>query len=97
MKSIQKAIVAGNLLALSAALLAQTVMTQGEVRNVDKATRKITLKHDEIKNLDMPAMTMVFVVKEAAMLEKVKPGDRVQFHAENEDGKLTVTDIQPSK
>jgi Cu/Ag efflux protein CusF len=97
MKSIQKAIVAGTLLALSAALFAQPVMTEGEVRKVDKETQKITLKHDEIKNLDMPAMTMVFVVKEVAMLDKVKPGDKVQFRAENEDGKYTVTAIQPAK
>jgi Cu(I)/Ag(I) efflux system protein CusF len=42
-------------------------------------------------------MTMVFAVKEAAMLDKVKPGDKVQFRAENEGGKYTVTDIQPAK
>jgi Cu(I)/Ag(I) efflux system protein CusF len=54
MKSIRKAIIAGSELVMSTALFAQTVMTEGEVRKIDKETRKITLKHDEIKNLDMP-------------------------------------------
>jgi Cu(I)/Ag(I) efflux system periplasmic protein CusF len=72
-------------------------MTEGEVRKVDAAARKITLKHGPIKNLDMPAMTMVFDVPDAALLAKVKAGDKVRFVAANPGGKLTVTDIQPVK
>lgn len=91
----------GALLALAAgfgsAVYAQVPMTDGEVRKVDKDNQKITLKHGEIKNLDMPAMTMVFNVKDASMLDKVKPGDRVQFRAASESGKFTVTEIQPAK
>ena len=49
-------------------------MTEGEVRKIDKEARKITLKHGDIKNLDMPGMTMVFQVKDAALLDKVKAG-----------------------
>jgi len=70
-------------------------MTEGEVRKIDKEGKKITLKHGPIKNLDMPAMTMVFVAAEPALLEKVKVGDKVRFAATNPGGKLTVTDIQP--
>ena len=33
--------------------------TEGEVRKVDKAAGKITVKHGPIANLDMPGMTMV--------------------------------------
>jgi len=66
------------------------------VRKVDRDAGKITLKHGEIKNLDMPAMTMVFRVADPAMLDKVKPGDKVQFAAAKQDGKLTVTDIKPA-
>jgi Cu/Ag efflux protein CusF len=45
----------------------------------------------------MPAMTMVFVVKDKAMIDKLKTGDRVRFKAVNDGGKYTVTDIQPAK
>jgi Cu(I)/Ag(I) efflux system protein CusF len=74
-----------------------TGMIDGEVRKVDKDARKITLRHGEIKQLDMPAMTMVFPVKEPTMLDNVKAGDRVKFQAENVGGKLTVTVIEPVK
>jgi Cu/Ag efflux protein CusF len=69
-------------------------MSQGEVRKVDKENKKITLKHAEIKNLEMPGMTMVFQVKDAALLDTVKPGDKVQFKAEKAGGALVITDIQ---
>ncbi|MCW5631948.1 MAG: copper-binding protein [Rubrivivax sp.] len=71
-----------------------TEMTDGEVRKVDAEAAKITLKHAEIKSLDMPAMTMVFVVRDKAMLDKVKPGDKVKFTAVNEAGKFTITALQ---
>lgn len=73
---------------------AQTAMVDAEVRKVDKENQKITLKHGEIKNLDMPAMTMVFAVKDPAMLDQVKVGDKLQFRADNENGKFTVVEIQ---
>lgn len=72
-------------------------MTDAEVRKIDQDAGKITLKHAEIKNLDMPAMTMVFVVKDKAMIDKLKSGDKVKFKAINDAGKYTVTDIQPAK
>ncbi len=74
-----------------------TEMTNGEIRKVDKDTKKITIKHGEIKNLDMPGMTMVFQVKDPAMLDKVKAGDKVKFTAEKTGGAIVVTDIQPTK
>jgi Cu(I)/Ag(I) efflux system periplasmic protein CusF len=76
---------------------ANAQMAEGEVRRVDKDNGKITLKHGEIKNLDMPAMTMVFNVKDKALLEKIQPGDKVKFVAISEDGKYVVTDLQPAK
>jgi Cu/Ag efflux protein CusF len=72
-------------------------MTTGEVRKINKDANKITLRHGEIKNLDMPPMTMVFRVKDPAMLDKVKAGDKVQFMAENLGGALTVIAIEPVK
>jgi len=69
-------------------------LADGEVRKVDKATARITLKHAEIKNLDMPPMTMVFSVRDKSLLDAVKAGDKVKFKAISDDGKLTVTEIQ---
>ena len=72
-------------------------MTDGEVRKVDMDTKKITLKHGEIKNLGMPGMTMVFQVKDPALLDKVKVGDKVRFTAEKAGGAIVVTSIEAAK
>ena len=72
-------------------------MADGEIRKVDMENKKITIKHGEIKNLEMPGMTMVFQVKDAAMLDKVKVGDKVRFAAEKSGGAIVVTDIQRAK
>ena len=64
------------------------------MRKVDKEANQVTLKHGEIKSLDMPAMTMVFVVKDKAMLDSVKAGDKVRFKAVSDAGKFTVTEMQ---
>ena len=72
-------------------------MTEGEVRKVDKEARKITLRHAEIKNLDMPAMTMAFQVKDPAMLDRVQTGDKVRFRAEKIGAAYTVTAIEALK
>jgi Cu/Ag efflux protein CusF len=77
--------------AVSVAALAQPV--EGEVRKVDKAQAKVTLKHAEIKSLDMPPMTMVFRVKDAKMLDGLAEGTKVRFAAEKIDGQYTVTAI----
>ena len=73
---------------------AESALTQGEVRKVDKAARKITISHEPLQNLDMPAMTMVFRVKEPAMLDQVKAGDKVKFRAEKIGGAFTLTKIE---
>jgi Cu(I)/Ag(I) efflux system protein CusF len=65
--------------------------TDGEVRKIDKAQSKITLKHGEIKNLNMPGMTMVFRVKDAKLLDSLAAGDKVKFTAEQIDGNYVVT------
>lgn len=69
-------------------------MTDGEVKKIDKEAGKITIKHGQIKHLDMPGMTMVFVAKEKSLLDKVQPGDKVRFMVAYESGKMTVTNIQ---
>ena len=70
-------------------------MTDGVIRKVDKTNSKITIKHGEIKNLDMPGMTMVFQVKQPEWLDKVEIGDKVKFRAEKAGSAFVITDIQP--
>lgn len=69
------------------------VMAEGEVRKVDKDAGKLTIKHGEIKSLEMPPMTMVYRVKDPSMLDQVKAGDRVRFSAQKIGGAFTVTRI----
>ena len=98
-----KALIAAGALALCPAAYATShlpkpgVFIEAEVRKVDKDAGKVTLKHGAIANLEMPPMTMVFRVKEPAMLEQMKAGDKVRFKAEKIQGAYTVTEIGPAK
>lgn len=72
-------------------------MSDGEIRKVDKDSKKITIKHGEIKSLDMPPMTMVFQVKDAAMLDTIQAGDKVKFKVEKRLGSYVVTELLQAK
>ena len=69
-------------------------MTAGMVKKVDEKLMKVTIKHEELKNLDMPSMTMVFAIADAAMLTKLKVGSQIKFVADRVNGRLTVTEVQ---
>ena len=71
-------------------------LADGEVRRVDKDAGKITIKHGPIPSLDMPPMTMVFQVKDPALLDTVKAGDKIKFEAERIGGQYTVTRLAPA-
>ena len=80
------------------AAFAQDALTEAVVRKVDAANGKITLKHGEIRNVDMPPMTMVFPVRDKALLANVKAGDKVKFAAEKDaTGDIVVTAIEVQK
>jgi Cu(I)/Ag(I) efflux system periplasmic protein CusF len=87
------------LAALAAAALlvspafAQGEMVKGEVKKVDKAAGKVTIKHGPIKKLDMDSMTMVFRVADPSMLDKMKAGDNIEFEADRVNGAITVTKL----
>ncbi|PDT10250.1 copper-binding protein [Rhizobium sp. M1] len=68
--------------------------TKGMVNKVDTKAKKVTIKHEDLKSLDMPAMTMVFRVEDPALLEKLKEGSSIEFVAERVNGKLTVTEVK---
>jgi Cu(I)/Ag(I) efflux system periplasmic protein CusF len=83
---------------LPPAALAQSAMVDGTVRKIDQSAGKITLRHGPIKKLDMDdGMTMVFRVKDPAMLKQVKVGDKVKFDADKINGQFTVTRIEKAK
>ena len=83
---------------MPSASFAQDAMINGEVKKVDEAAKKITLKHGPIKRLGMDeGMTMVFRVQDPAMLKQVKAGDKVQFVAERGNDGIAITKIQKSK
>jgi Cu/Ag efflux protein CusF len=84
------------LLAMGAAAFAQAVngTGEGEVRKVDAPAGKVTLRHGPIDGLDMPAMTMVFRATDAAMLERLKVGDRIRFVTAREGGAFTLKSFE---
>jgi len=76
---------------------AKNTMSHGEIKKVDTANGKLTIKHGPLENLGMGAMTMVFKVKDPAMISQVKVGDKIDFVAEKIDGALTVVKLRNAK
>jgi Cu/Ag efflux protein CusF len=72
-------------------------MADGEIKKIDRDTKKMTIKHGDIKSLDMPGMTMVFQIRDTTLLEAFKAGDKVKFVAEKLDGAFVVTGMQSAK
>lgn len=74
-----------------------STLVDGVVKKVDKATGKVTVSHGPLTNLNMPAMTMVFRVKEAAWLDQMQTGGKIRFLAETIDGTLTIVRLEATK
>jgi len=87
-----------NLLAISLLLLSFCAFAnewvKGETRRVDVDNKKITIKHEELKSLDMPPMSMVFNVENSEILKGINPGDQIEFIAEQKGTKLFVKQIR---
>ena len=96
---LNAAVMAASLLLSASMAFAQAPAVKGEVKKIDEAAGKITLKHGPIKSLDMDedGMTMVFRVQDSAMLRQVKVGDKVQFEAERAAAGITIIKMQKSK
>lgn len=91
MKSLN--LIAAALIATAGAAFADEHVTRGTVTKIDTKWNKVTIDHEELKNLDMPAMKMVFQVADPAMLEGLSDGTQINFVADRVNGKLTVTEI----
>lgn len=79
------------------AVAASAAVSKGEIKKIDQDTGKLTIKHGELKNINMPAMTMVFDVSDKAALAKLKTGDKITFVAGNANGQLTAENIAVSE
>ena len=88
---------AGHAMASPSAASAEMQMIDAQVKKVDKAAGKVTLSHGPLTNLNMPAMTMVLKVSNAAWLDQMKTGDKIRFMAENVNGAITVVHFEPAK
>ena len=102
---VRLVLLAGSLCALTAQAQMEAVQAQesvsadwtaGEIRKIDKAAGKLTIRHEDIKNLNMPAMTMVFTVKDKAMLDGFNIGNKIQFMVVQSQGHLMLTDLKPN-
>ena len=73
--------------------MSSAATSKGEIKKIDLDAGKLTIRHGELKNINMPAMTMVFDVSDKAALAKLKAGDKVTFVANNTNGQLTATNV----
>lgn len=81
-------------LALSATSGLAAEFTKGKVKKLDEKAGKVTIIHEELKDLDMPAMTMVFRIGEGVDAAKLKEGSDIEFTADRVNGKITVTEVK---
>ncbi|MGV8856583.1 MAG: copper-binding protein [Devosia sp.] len=94
MKKFLSAALTALALALTASSAMASEYTMGVVKKIDLKAKKVTIIHEELKNLDMPAMTMVFKVADDAMLEQMVEGADISFVADRVGGKLTVVELK---
>lgn len=94
MKPIKHIALATALVLATATAVAAQEYTKGVVKKVNTDKGKVTVIHEEIVNLEMPAMTMVFRTANDEMLEKMSPGDNIEFVVERVNGKLTITELK---
>lgn len=72
-------------------------LSEGEVRKIDLAGQKITLRHGPLKSVGMPPMTMVFGVRNAGLQEGISVGDKVRFQVEQQGSQVVVTELQAAE
>lgn len=95
MKPIKTALATSLAIALTlVGAWAEPGYTKGVVKTVKPEDGKVTIIHEELVELEMPAMTMVFHVADDAMFDKLEPGKEIEFTVERLNGKLTVTGLK---
>ncbi len=94
MKQLLNVVFAFGLIIGSIAIVNAAEYTKGFVKKINMKTGKVTIRHEELKNLEMPAMTMVFRTANKDILESLKQGEDIEFIAERVKGKLTVIEVK---
>lgn len=76
----------------------QVYKSKGAVNSVDIKAGKLSLNMDAVPSLNWPPMTMDFNVSDKKTLEKLKPGQKIEFDfIEKNKGQYMVTKITPAK
>ena len=94
MRKIPRLALAACLTLAFAGSVAAAEFTKGKVKKLDDKAGKVTIIHEELKSLDMPAMTMVFRIGEGVDRAKLKEGADIEFVADRINGKITVTEVK---
>lgn len=94
MNMIAKIALAATLTLSTGSMALAVEYTKGVVKKIDVKANKVTIIHEELKNLDMPAMTMVFRIGDEAMIEKLTEGAAIEFVIDRVKGKLTVVELK---
>ena len=94
MKTIIKLTIASAVAIAAATSVFAAEFTKGKVKKLDEKAKKVTIIHEELKGLDMPAMTMVFRIGEGVDASKLKEGADIEFVADRVNGKITVTEVK---
>jgi Cu(I)/Ag(I) efflux system protein CusF len=96
MKSLLRVLALVGLL-LPYSISAADKLADGTVKKIDAPTQRVMLAHGPIPSVGMGPMTMMFKVKDAAMLKPLKEGDKVRFQVEDLGGSYTITRIETAK
>ncbi|MBW6496218.1 MAG: copper-binding protein [Burkholderiaceae bacterium] len=72
-------------------------LVDGLVKRVDPAAGRVTIAHGPIPNIGMPAMTMVFKLKDPSWGARLKVGEQIRFSADEVGGQLIVTRLEGSR
>ena len=83
---------------LGSGAVAQDATIIGEVKKIDESSGTITLKQGPAPSLGFKdEMTMIYDVRDRAMLKQVKVGDTIKFEAESGDSGFMITKMQKGK
>lgn len=66
----------------------------GLIQQIDREKGTVTIKHGPLQGLNMPGMTMSFLVKDKAMLSSLQPLQKVDFELTYDGSKYLITKIE---